>query len=194
MCQHLVCFYDDAFPADAVSEFLAAGLRAGDTCLALLTAPHQTAVEKGLRKRGVHTASTDFLAIDTDAMLARCRIDGRLALDRAGALLTPLMKPSGSTTVRGTDRRVRAVGDLAPTLCAAGEVEDAVAFEALVHRLAQEHGAAVICPYPIEVFARRADMDALFRLSAEHARVEFPEQLWVRGLMSSAAMRAPAEH
>ena len=178
MCQHLALFYADAYPAEEVGDFFAAGLAAGDSCLALLTAPHRRAVEQCLEARGVSAAQAGYVSVDTDEVLAQCLVGGRLDLQRVSALLTPLMTPPAGSGLR----RVRAAGDLAPTLVAAGNINDAVAFEALVHRLTQAHHATVICSYPIGCVWGRDNMRALLRLSAEHARVEFPEQLWIRAL------------
>jgi len=75
---------------------------------------------------------------------------------------------------------------LAPTLVAAGNMDDAVAFEGLVHRLAQEQRAAVICAYPIHAFVRRADLHTVLRLSAQHDRLEFPDRLWLQEQLAAA--------
>ena len=102
--------------------------------------------------------------------------DGQLDLRRASEAMTPLMsRPAG-----GGNRRIRAAGDLAPTLAAAGHGDDAVAFEGLVHRLVVAHGASVICAYPIPDVCVEGNMASLLRLSAEHATLEFPEKLWLR--------------
>ena len=182
MCQHLALFYAEAYPAAEVGDFFAAGLAAGDSCLALLTAPHRRAVEEALQARGVCIDTAAYVAIDTDAALAQWRVDGRLDLQRASEAMTPLMMaPSG-----GGNRRIRAAGDLAPTLVAAGHGDDAVAFECLVHRLTVEHGASVICAYPIQAVCGHGNMTSLLRLSAEHAALEFPERLWIQALRRPA--------
>ena len=188
MCQHAVHFYDDLYPADRVSRFFAEGLEAGDSCLALLTLPHRRAVETCLKARGVDTENVAYVAVDTDEVLSQLLVDGRLDMRRASTLLTPLMTPA----VRRGVRRVRAAGDLAPTLCGLGHTDAAVAFEGLVHRVTGEHGASVICAYPIEAVGGRWDTGAMLRLSAEHASVEFPERLWAQRLAPSAPQGAPA--
>ena len=74
MCQHLAVFYSDAYPAAEVGDFFAAGLAAGDSCLALLTAPHRLAVEQALRARGVHLDTAAYIAVDTHEALAAWRV------------------------------------------------------------------------------------------------------------------------
>ena len=73
-------------------------------------------------------------------------------------------------------------GDLAPTLCAMGEVDEAIAIEALVHSLNQEHGGFTLCAYALPQRADGFDMRLLYRLSAEHNAIHFPSQLWTERL------------
>jgi hypothetical protein len=187
MCRHLLRYYVDDYPAAEVSEYLAAGLDAGDSCLTLLTPAHRQAVESCMGERGIRFPAANCVVVDTDELLAQLLVDGRLALDRASEMLAPLMKPSGSA------RRVCAVGDLAPTLVGLGNIDDAVAFEGLVHRLAVAHGAVVLCAYPIRSFGHRADLDGVMRLSAQHSQVEFPAQLWAQALLPPTPQAARAE-
>jgi MEDS: MEthanogen/methylotroph, DcmR Sensory domain len=177
MCQHLALFYADAYPAEEVADFFAAGLAAGDSCLALLGAPNRRAVEQALQARGVDLADAAYLALDSDDFLTQLQIEGGLDLEHAHALLTPLM----TAPRRGGKNRVRAVGDLAPVLCAAGQIDDALAFEALVHRLTVEQNASVICAYPIQICGR-GTMRAMLSISAEHNALEFPSQPWMKTL------------
>jgi MEDS: MEthanogen/methylotroph, DcmR Sensory domain len=177
MCQHLALFYADAYPAEEVADFFAAGLDAGDNCLALLGRAHRQAVEQALQARGADLSGPAYVAVDSDDLLAQLQVEGRLDLEHAEVLLTPLM----TAPQRGGKNRVRAVGDLAPGLCAAGHIDDALAFEALVHRVTVEQNATVICAYPIQICGH-GTMRALLSVSAEHNAVEFPAQPWVKRL------------
>jgi hypothetical protein len=179
MCQHVMLFYEDAYPAEAVSLFFAAGLEAGDRCLALLSARHRSAVERCLEARGIAIESAAYVAVDSDEAMELMRVEGKLDIRRATELLAPLM----TSPDRERKCRLRAAGDLAVTLCAAGNMDDAVAFENLVHRLTQEHEALTICAYPFPTRSGGMDMNTLLRLSAEHAAIEFPQRLWTRRLM-----------
>ncbi len=181
MCRHVAHFYEDEYPAEPVADFFAAGLETGERCVALLSAPHRRAVECQLLARGVDVANADYLAVDTDQVLAQMQVDGQLDLGLAEALLAPLM----SATVDGRCQGVRAAGDLAPTLFKSGRTDDAVAFENLVHRVTQANGAATLCAYPLPTHADGVDMQALLRLGAEHAELIFPRRLWVQRWMPS---------
>ena len=174
MCKHHLLFFEDHYPAQQASDFLVAGLEAGDRGLLLLTQPHRQAVERCLRMRGVHYKDAcDF--VDTDEVVAQIRASGSFDLQRARDLLTPFMRPAAGQVLQ----RVRAVGDLAPTLCVAGQVDDAIAFEALVHDLTQEYGGSTLCAYALPQNADGFDLRMLYRLSAEHNAIQFPSQLWM---------------
>lgn len=188
-CHHAVHYYADTFPADAASEFIAAGLRAGEACVLMLVEPHRRAVEQALRARGVCTdpgACTPgaYLALDTTAALSGLLVDGRLDLARAADAVNALLSPPAE----GGDRRVRLLGDPAPALFAAGNSADAIALEALVDRLAATHGAAVFCAYPVQAFCREGHTQSLYRISAEHSSLEFPERLWVQGFLAAGPL------
>ena len=185
MCTHSVHFYDDAYPADAASEFIAEGLRAGEACVVMLVKPHRQAVEARLNARGISTdavAPGAYRAIDTDEALAELLVDGRLDPQRATESIGALLNPAGGSA------RVRLVGDPAAELYAAGNRHDAMALERLVDGLAEARSASVFCAYPIRVFCREGNTDSLLRFSAQHHRLAFPKQLWAQGYLESASV------
>lgn len=173
MCKHHIQFYEEHYPAGEVSDFLAEGLEAGNVGLLVLTRPHRQAVEHCLRARGARYEEA-CVFVDTHEAAAQICANGSLDLHRARELLTPLLSPAA----RGGPQRVCFVGDLAPTLCAAGAVDDAIALEGLVHCLNQEHGGDTLCAYALPGRPERFDLRLLRRLSAEHRTIQFPSQLW----------------
>ncbi len=192
-CGHAVHFYDQAYPADAASDFIAAGLRAGDACVVVLTAPNRRAVAQRLRAQGLRTDAAhshrgSYRAIDTHDALAAMQVGGRLDLSKARVLLASVLGPP----VDGSTRRARLVGDPAPTLLAAGQPEDAIVLEAIVDRLAAAHGAEVFCAYPIADFCRPGRMQSLFEVCAEHNTLAFPERLWAHALLPPLSATLPA--
>lgn len=185
-CAHAVHFCDHDYPADAASDFIAAGLRAGEGCILLLTLPHRHAVEQRLRALGLDPQQApngprgSYQSIDTHEALAAMQVDGQLDLARAREMLATLFDAAANGGMRGA----RAVGDRAPTLLASGQADDAVALESLVDRLAAAYGAKVHCAYPIADLCRFGQMQTLFDICAEHRALAFPSaQLWARGFM-----------
>jgi MEDS: MEthanogen/methylotroph, DcmR Sensory domain len=189
MCTHAVHFYDTAYPARAASDFIAAGLSAGDTCVLMLTQPARSAVERCLKERGIatgpdSTGSKVCRGIDTYQVLSELVADGRLDLQRSAEVLGSLLSDAGS------GRRVRLVGDPAAVLFASGNERGATALEELVDELRLLHHASVFCAYPLQRFFNPGNTLALLRTSAHHASVAFPEGLWIRPYLEPA----PAPH
>jgi MEDS: MEthanogen/methylotroph, DcmR Sensory domain len=187
MSRHLVHFYDDAYPAEEASEFIAAGLMAGDTCIVMLIPPHRQAVERCLETRRMFSTPTGphtghYLALDTHEALARLTVDGRL--DKAGAeeSLGALLSPAS----HGGRGCVRLVGDPAPVLFAAGRQDDALALEELVGSLSDAHGAAIFCAYPMRDLRREGTLNPLFKLCSAHTAVDFPKQPWIHRFLHPA--------
>lgn len=193
-CAHAVHFYDQAYPADAACDFIAAGLREGESCTVLLRAPHRHAVEQRLRALGLHPQARpgqlgSYRSIDTHEALGAMQRDGRIDLAQAHDMLAAMLAPAGHNGAR----RARTVGDPAPTLLAAGHKDDAVAFEALVDRLVGAFGAKVFCAYPIAELARIGQMQTLFDICAEHRALDFAsERLWARGFMAARGVASSA--
>lgn len=191
MSRHLVHFYDDAYPAREASDFIVAGLLAGDTCVVMLTAPHRLAVERLLDAQRIfstparpHTGA--YLAMDTDEALARLTVDDQLDMAKATESLGALLNPAS----HGGRGKVRLVGDPAAALFAAGKEDDSLALEVLVGGLAAELGASVFCAYCMGDLHRRGGTRALVKLCAEHSDVAFPEQPWIQGFVKSAPVES----
>lgn len=193
VCQHLIHFYDDAYPADAAGDFIAAGLLAGDTCIVMLRQPSRAAVEQRLQALGIATGAGGpyaavYTAMDTHAALSELVVDGRLDLGRATAAVEQLLGQAGG------GGRVRLVGDPGPELFAAGHEADALALESLVDKLASVHGASVFCAYPIDGFYRERSTSALLAMSARHSAVTFPKRLWVDGYLAAGTRGDSRQH
>ena len=201
---HTAHFYGGDYPACLVADFIAAGLRAGDACSVILTPPNRLAVERQLRARGfgvgvgvgvgVGTGNTSIgscrgtcQVVDTHLALATLVVGGCLDLVLARSMLTDMFSRTAAGTSSGGKRLA---GDLAPTLFAAGQADDALAIERLVDTLAAAHRAAVFCAYPIKDVCQGASTRSLFRVCAEHASLEFPERLWVQDLLDKSGCRA----
>ncbi len=190
MSRHLVHFYDDAFPAQEASDFIVAGLLAGDTCVLMLTAPKRLAVEQLLKaQRMFDTPSSphkgSYLALDTEEALARLTVNGRLDMTKASESLGALLSPAS----HGGRGHVRLVGDPAPVLFAAGNEADSLALEAVVSELAKVHAASVFCAYRMNDLHQHGSTHALVRLCAEHSAVRLPARPWIQGFVQPAQAR-----
>jgi hypothetical protein len=187
MPRHLVHFYDDAYPAEEASDFLVAGLLAGDTCIVMLSPLPRQAVEARLSAHRMFSPpasphSGHLLMLDTVETLSRLMVDGRLDMARATESMGALLSPAS----HGGRGRVRLVGDPAAVLFAAGNAEDSLALEAMVGELATAHGASIFCAYSMQAIHRHGNTHALLKLCAEHHAVQLPKTPWIQGFVQTA--------
>ena len=177
MFRHLVHFYDEGYPGEEACDFIAAGLRAGDTCVVMLTGTNRRAVDRGLEARRLFNTPSgqhagQYHVLDTDIALAGLMAEGRLDLDLAAAALNAMLDPASY----GGKGKVRLVGDPAPTLFAAGNEDDAMALEALVGKLCALHSASVFCAYSKQDLHRHGKPHTLAMLCAAHDEASSPER------------------
>ena len=101
MCKHHLLFFEDHYPAQQASDFLVAGLEAGDRGLLLLTQPHRQAVERCLRMRGVRYKDA-CVFVDTDEVVAQIRASGFVEefLRARGQLVVLRALPAGAGVER----------------------------------------------------------------------------------------------
>jgi signal transduction histidine kinase len=147
--RHIVQFYeDDRLLADAVGEFLAAGMAAGEAMVVIATPEHVSVIEEKLRGRG----------LDAPA----CRAAGRLqTIDAAGALEQFMIgeEPDwgrflfevGGAVARGiassTTGRVRAYGEMVDLLWRRGHQAGAIQLEEFWERLGAQYPFSLLCAY-----------------------------------------------
>ena len=83
LSEHFVQFCEtDAFLMNSVSEFIGAGLRAGDACIVIATKPHRENLEERLKGDGLEVAAArergHYASIDAAATLSKFMVDGSL--------------------------------------------------------------------------------------------------------------------
>ena len=147
--RHIVQFYeDDRLLADAVGEFLAAGVAAGEAMVVIATPEHASMIEEKLRGRGVDAPA--------------CRAAGRLqTIDAAGALEQFMvgeepdwgrfLSEVGGAVARGiassTTGRVRAYGEMVDLLWRRGHQPAALQLEEFWERLGAQYPFSLLCAY-----------------------------------------------
>jgi hypothetical protein len=180
---HRACFYSGSDPADIATDFIARGVVSGDRCIVLLTKPCRDALAQRLANRGLDIASCTVL--DTHQVLAGLSVDGRL--DEALATMV-VGTAFGAAPTDGKLVRARAVGDLAPTLHASGNAQDAVVLERIIDTLARRFDVSVLCAYSIHGFCNVGNLGPLLRVCAEHSLLEFPLGPWCDEYIKAAPM------
>lgn len=145
---HAVFFYDvDPEMVDAVADYVAAGISAGEPVIIVVTAAHREAIDAVLAERGLNVSLARrigvYLALDASETLDSFMVDGSPDADRFTSVVGGVIDASpaaGST--------VRAFGEMVAVLWREGNVVGAIALESLWNDLAETRQFSLLCAYP----------------------------------------------
>jgi hypothetical protein len=177
-CGHDVQFYRSRdFLAKRVTDFLAAGVRAGQPLVVIATEPHRAAFAAGLRARGL---DMDELFSDRDAVWLDARqtleafMHGRMPdrdLFRAtvGAVFEQVLRKRHYLIVRG-------YGEMVDLLAKDGNIDGAIAVEALWNELADRYSYSLLCGYAVGNFFHESGAESVRHICAHHTRTLDLEQ------------------
>ena len=168
---HFVQFYEaDAALLDAVSEYVGAGLRAGETGIVIATEAHRAGLEERLRAAGLDLDAArtggHYVALDAAETLARFTVDGGPDPGRFAEVVGTLVAGAAEG-----GRRVRAFGEMVALLAAEGDHAAAVRLEALWNGLQRVHQFSLFCAYPMTSLGREGLASAFDDVCTEHAGV-----------------------
>lgn len=158
---HLVHFYpfDDVLLV-SLADYIASGLEAGDTCIAIATSAHLIELNAALREKGIDVGR----AIDNDQYLM-CDADTTLSEFMADDLPdhTKFMNCIGRiiSLAGGRGKPIRAFGEMVAILWESGNLEGLLQLEKYWHGLVTDKSFSLYCAYP----------DALFSSSPQHQNV-----------------------
>jgi PAS domain-containing protein len=157
-------------PPQTLTEYIGAGLRAGEVTIALVTEAHRADVEELLRTDGLDLDSAHadgrYVTLDAAETLARIMTDGTPAPERFEEIIGAVVRRAGEG-----GRPVRAFGEMVALLAAEGNHAAAVRLEALWNDLRRVHTFSLLCAYPVDVLGGAA-VEALFGdVCAEHTLV-----------------------
>jgi hypothetical protein len=172
--RHGVVFYeeDNKFLCEAILDFCARALRAGDPLLVIATGHHLDQLQSKLRERG----------LDWDA----ARAAGRATGQDAEELMERFCSPTGPDPFRfravmeellapwaGADegRTVRAFGEMVDIMCRRGDLEGAAQLEHMWNDLARSHRFTLLCAYSMGNLYREVNGSAYRRICDAHDHV-----------------------
>jgi PAS domain S-box-containing protein len=167
---HAVQFYEEEqFLVERVAEFLAAGARQGEPCVAIATAEHNAAFATQLQALGVDAETVLFLdaRATMDRFLDRGRPNGERFRRVIGATLEEI-NPAGGP--------LRAYGEMVDLLWRDGEPDAAIHLETLWNDLANHYAFSLLCAYPMGNFYKESDAALFERVCNEHNVVRPTEQ------------------
>jgi hypothetical protein len=143
--EHIVAFYQsDDFVVEQVASFISEGLAGNEHLIAIATTHHWNAITARLDESGIAydraTAAGQLVWIEANEGLDALTVDGRVGVERFGAMLARLIKP---------DTRTRIYGELVSLLVQRGDIDAAIAVERLGHELAHTQNIHVLCGYHV---------------------------------------------
>jgi hypothetical protein len=141
--EHNAAFYlTEAFLIPHVASFLSDGLEAGEQVLVIATLPHWNLLAAHFEQTGgAHgraTAEGRLVWVDAEDLLEKITVAEVVSVDRFRTAVGKLLSPG---------RPWRVYGELVSLLAARGDLDTALAMEALGHELAETHNARVLCGY-----------------------------------------------
>lgn len=156
--------------ADAVSNFIAEGVEAGDVVLAAMRRDTWESTARQLRERGVDLAvaqaSGGLTVLDAaatlDTFLVNGRIDQRLFDDSVGTLVWALAS---------SDRRLRVYGEMVDVLASAGDFGIALQLEARWNELRAQTPFTLFCGYSAENFGNPKISETLRLTCQAHSHI-----------------------
>jgi hypothetical protein len=169
-CEHLVQIYleDDVF-LDSLEGFVAGGLEVGDGVIVIATATHLAALEDRITMRGINLSIArshdQYIALDAQETLSKFLVKGWPDEELFGGLVTDLI-----ARARGTERRVRAFGEMVAVMWAQGLNGATIRLEHLWHQFCQNEAFSLFCAYPKSGFTEDADA-SMQKICDAHSRV-----------------------
>jgi PAS domain S-box-containing protein len=168
---HFVQFYQaDPFLINSLSEFIGAGLRAGEVCIVLATKPHRESLEVRLKQEGLQVAAVleqgQYIPVDAAATLAEFMVDGWPDEVRFADVIGTII----SRAAQGR-RRVRVFGELVSLLWADGNRAAAIRLEELWNDLFRTQSFWLFCAYPMYGFGGEEYEQEFIDICRLHSRV-----------------------
>jgi PAS domain S-box-containing protein len=169
--EHFVQFCEtDTFLMNSVSEFIGAGLRAGDTCIVLATKPHRESLEERLKEDGLEVVVArmrgQYVPIDAAAALSKFMVDGSPDPGRFFEVVGGIIERA--TTSR---HRVRIFGELVALLWADGNRAAAICLEEFWNDLGKTHSFSLFCTYPMHGFDGEVYEAEFTEICNQHSQV-----------------------
>lgn len=164
---HFVQFYEtDDFLLDSLTEFVAAGLAAGDACIVISTQAHREGLAERLKASGQDVTRADYISLDAVETLSLFMVDGMPDAER-------FIEVIGNVIARASKyhRNVRVFGDMVAVLWIEGNATAAIRLEELWNDLRSSHSFSLFCAYAIHNFASTKHETQFVEICRQHSQV-----------------------
>jgi signal transduction histidine kinase len=169
--EHFVQFYEtDSFLLNSLSDFIGAGLCAGDACIVVAREAYREGLDERLRANGLDVAAASacgqYVSLDASETLSRLTIDGTPDAGRFVETIGGIIERAAAG-----QRRVRIFGEMVALLWAEEKHSAALRLEELWNHLGETHSYSLFCAYPLSGFAEESLAGALGDVCTAHSRV-----------------------
>jgi hypothetical protein len=164
--QHLVQFYGANRNAlvNTLCRYATDGLDAGESVVIISSRTLHDAVLKALD--GADDGRLHL--IESEAMLERLMLDGRLSAKRFDQIVGDLLR---DVVARSRTRQVRAFGDMVDILWRRGHHAEALELERYWSDLQQHLPFELYCAYDVDVLSEEFQAESIAPVLAEHSKV-----------------------
>lgn len=172
---HSVQFYaDDNFLLDEISQFVGATLGAGDSAVVIVTQSHREGLEQRLATRGLDinrvTEQGRYICLDAAATLSKFMVGRQPDAVKFIKVLSAAFKRAASAAM-SEHPRIAAFGEMVALLWEDGNPAGALMLEELWNDLAQSRTFHLRCAYPMKLFSRVDDTEAIGKICSAHTHV-----------------------
>lgn len=172
---HVAHFHlDTRFVLDAVSRFVQASLRSGESVVVVGTEATRVAIAQQAQACGMDLRAMEqrgqYVASDAAQGLSEVMCGDRPDEARLAEIIDSLER-SRLESASGRPSRLIVFGEMAVPLCLAGNFDGALEIERVWNRLTAHLPIFTICSYPIMCFQNEHAQQQLPRLYAEHRAV-----------------------
>ncbi len=170
--EHFVQFYErDGSLIRAVSEFIGAGLAAGESGIVIATTAHREGIEAALRASGLDLdaaqAQGHYIALDAAETLSRFMDGGTVDPQRFNETIGRVVARAAADG----GKRVRAFGEMVALLWSGGNTEGAIRLEEVWNELLETQTFSLFCAYALDGFGDAAHTAPFAEICACHSRV-----------------------
>lgn len=169
--EHHVQFYEhDSFLCEAVTEFVAAGLQAGQPLLIVVTTSHRTAITNSLIAQNLNVKTGEetgqLVWLDAREVLSTF-MDGKTPdpvrfREKLGSMIE---------TCRSwrEHKPLRVFGEMVDLLCSDGNPDGALLLEELWNELGRTYGFSLMCAYAVGNLYREEHWRYFDKICDQHA-------------------------
>ena len=169
---HVMQFGINDHPSlNKLSSLLAATCRRGDVAVLAATEATRTEVEPQLLASGDDIAQAaargQYISLDASKALSEVMVGGRVDARRVAAIIDNLER----SRLAAAASSVTVIGEMAPSLCRAGNPEAALQLERVWDDLTRRLPFLTVCFYSTECFGEREDSALFPGICAPHSAV-----------------------